>query len=74
MIETYLDDLERRIDPDVEEALHAQWRAFLRGEFTGDLFRPERPQPAPPGIEWPHVRVNAALAADRPLHGRVHCA
>ena len=35
MIETYLDDLERRIDPAVEDELFRQWKAFADGQFTG---------------------------------------
>ena len=61
MIEKYLQDLERRIDPQVEESLFGQWRAFADGQFTEDIFSPKRPRPAPPSIEWPHVLVNDAL-------------
>lgn len=61
MIERYLEDIERRIDPEVEEGLFRQWQAFADGRFTGDLFSPRRPQPVPPALEWPHVVVNDAL-------------
>ncbi len=62
MIERYLVDLERRIDPAAEEMLFEQWRAFADGQFTGDLFSPRRAQRTPPTVEWPHVLVNDALA------------
>jgi hypothetical protein len=61
MIETYLQDLERRIDPRVEEDLFEQWRAFADGCFTGPIFSPRRPKPVAPSVEWPHVLVNDAL-------------
>ena len=62
MIEAYLEDLERRIDPEVEEALFEKWRAFCDGEFEGAIFSPRRQRIAPAGLEWPHVLVNEALA------------
>ncbi len=61
MIEKYLQDLERRIDPQVEESLLEQWRAFADGQCTEEIFAPKRPQPSPPSVEWPHVLVNEAL-------------
>jgi hypothetical protein len=61
MIEKYLQDLECRIDPQVEESLFGQWRAFADGQFTEEIFSPKRPRPAPPSVEWPHVLVNDAL-------------
>lgn len=61
MMERYLDDIERRIDPEVEEELSRQWQTFATGRFTGDLFSPRRPRLAPPALDWPHVVVNDAL-------------
>jgi hypothetical protein len=62
MLERYLDDLEGRIDPAVEEELHADWLAFTEGRFDGDIFTAKRSKLSPPGIEWPDVSVNAAIA------------
>ena len=62
MIESYLQDLERRIDPRVEEALFEQWKVFAGGGFKEPIFSPRRPAPIPPSVEWPHVLVNDALA------------
>jgi hypothetical protein len=56
-----LADLERRIDPRVEDALIAEWRAFLDGRFAGGIFSPRRSRAAPPGLAWPEARVNAAF-------------
>jgi hypothetical protein len=61
MIEQYLDDLERRIDPEVEEALWAEWTSFADGAFRGSIFSPRRARKSAPGLAWPHVPVNDAL-------------
>jgi len=61
MIEKYLDDLESRISPGVEEELLGRWRGFVDGDFAGDIFSPQRSEKAPPAIEWPEVRVNETL-------------
>lgn len=63
MIEAYLEDLERRIDPEVEDNLWQEWVGFVNGEFSGDIFSPKRGRQAPAGLEWPHVPVNMALAS-----------
>lgn len=60
MIERYLEDLESRIDPAVEDQLQAEWESFTRGRFSGDLFSPRRTARSQPGIEWPGVSVNRA--------------
>ena len=60
-LQRYLDDLEARIDVQQEERLLQQWIDFSDGRFEGDIFSPARSKPSPPGIDWPHVSVNAAL-------------
>ena len=61
MIQKYLDDLESRISPDIEEDLLERWRAFTDGRFTGDIFWAERRRKAPPAADWPEVTVNETL-------------
>ena len=61
MLKPYLDDLEDRIDPAVEDELLAGWKAFSDGAWNGDLFSPRRTQQSPPGMQWPRVPVNDAL-------------
>ena len=61
MIESYLEDLENRMDPDVEEDLLSQWRVFLDGRVGSGLFTPQRRRVAPPTLDWPKIRVNEAL-------------
>ncbi len=60
-LERCLEDLEARLDDEVESALYREWVEFTDGEFEGDIFSPRRARPAPPGIEWPAVRVNQTL-------------
>lgn len=62
VIGPYLDDLERRLDEAVEERLWAEWVAFTEGRFEGDIFSPKRAAASPPGVEWPRVLVNQAIA------------
>ena len=57
-----LEDIERRIRPETEEALDARWLAFLRGEFDGEIFHPGRDVLTPPGTELPPISINDALA------------
>ncbi len=56
-----LEDIERRIDPETEEDLSAQWRDFLYGRFEGDLFTPCRKKPTAPGVTPPDVHINDAI-------------
>lgn len=59
-MQRYLEDLENRITPAVEDQLQAEWESFTNGSFSGDLFLPSRAIQTPPGIEWPIVRTNRA--------------
>ncbi|MGC9467679.1 MAG: hypothetical protein ACP5HS_03745 [Anaerolineae bacterium] len=63
MIDRYLQDLERRIDPEVEEALFAAWVRFVDGESEGPIFSPHREDSAAPATDWPHVQINDALGS-----------
>ena len=56
-----LEDIERRIDPAVEEDLAAQWREFLYGKVEGDLFSARRKKPTEPGVDYPDVHINDAI-------------
>lgn len=61
VINKHLDDLEARIDPEVEGALHDDWARFTEGKFRGDYFAPGRKRKAPARIEWPRVSINDTL-------------
>jgi hypothetical protein len=57
-----LDDLEARIDGNVEAELFEQWQDFAFGRWQGNAFHPVRRNgPRAPRIDWPEVRVNDAL-------------
>jgi len=58
--EKCLEDLESRIDPEVEEQLQAEWEAFTEGRFKGDIFSPKRAAKLSAQFEWPNVTVNEA--------------
>jgi len=62
VIEKYLEEIENRIEPAVEEALLAQWKEFTFGKSRDPIFRPARIRKSPPSIAWPDVLVNEALA------------
>jgi len=59
----FLDDLQRRIDPEGEARLMREWRAFANLELQEGFFAPTR-TPAPPGIEWKPILINDALQSD----------
>jgi len=60
-LERCLEDLERRIDPEVEEQLLAEYRRFLDGKWPEPLFTPRRRSAALSETAWPTVSVNAAI-------------
>ncbi|MCX7591373.1 MAG: uroporphyrinogen decarboxylase family protein [Kiritimatiellae bacterium] len=61
MLERYLEDLEARLDPDVEEDLLRQWRKFTFEGWGDGIFSPRRTKKALPGLEWPRVPINETL-------------
>ena len=56
-----LEDIERRIDPSVEEDFQSQWRDFLYGKFDGEIFIPARKKGSPPSFELPKININDAV-------------
>ena len=58
---TLLEDIERRLDPEVEADFNAQWRAFLKNEFTGEIFAPRRKRLTQPTVPYPKVFINDAV-------------
>lgn len=59
-VRPYLEDLESRIDDDIEERLFAEWIEFADGRYAGEVFSPSRPRKAQPMLEWPRVNINDA--------------
>ncbi len=56
-----LEDIERRIDPTVEEDYARQWEDFLYDRTRQDIFVPTRRQPAPPTEDFPLIHINDTL-------------
>ena len=59
--ELLLEDIERRIDPEIEDAYQAEWRDFLYDRFSGDIFHPVRSKIAPQTVSVPRVNINDAI-------------
>jgi len=66
-ITKYLDDLEARIEAGVEEELERQWVDFLQGRSAGPIFSPRRSEAQKPGIDWPEISINKAIADDEAM-------
>ena len=56
----FLEDLESRIDPAVEDELIASWRTFVDLRCPDPVFHPARRRVSPPRLAWPRPRTNAA--------------
>ena len=56
----FYDDLESRIDDDMESILEKQWEDFCDGKCTG-IFSPLRGYKNQASIEWPQIMLNDAL-------------
>ena len=64
-LEQHLDDLESRLDPEIEEDLEAQWKTFIfDGWSASPVFTPRRKKNAPPKIEWHWPSTNATIGDD----------
>jgi hypothetical protein len=61
-LEKYIEDLENRIDPALEDELMREWIGFTAGHFKGDIFSPQRKRKSPPQVAWPETTVNGAIA------------
>lgn len=59
----YLEDVERRINEQQEEAIYQSWVDFADGNAArGETFQPPRRIPSESRLNWQHVYVNDALA------------
>ncbi len=57
-LQVYLQDLEDRIDPDVEDQLKRDWLDFWQQKTEQPLFTPHRNRRRSPAIEWPDSPIN----------------
>ena len=62
-LKPYLEDLQRRINPDEEERLMHEWMAFADLKIKEGYFAPSR-TPSLPTIEWKPILINDALNSD----------
>jgi hypothetical protein len=60
-----LEDLDERLDDEVEDELLDAWQCFADGREKTTLFSPKRRKRSDPGTEWPKVPINAALCDQR---------
>ena len=56
-----LEDIERRIDPEIEDDYLAQWENFWNGNCDSKVFKACRKNITAPGIELKNVHINDAL-------------
>lgn len=58
----YLEDIEKRINPEEETAIYEAWKAFALGKQpAGEAFVPPMRTPVPSEIQWEHVNINDAV-------------
>ena len=56
-----LEDIERRLDPEVEADLTNQWEAFWNGQSEAEIFSPSRLRTSEPGVVIQPVHINDAI-------------
>lgn len=61
VLDSCLDDLERRIDESGETRLTQAWRDFCDLKCPDPVFSPSRERRSEPQVDWPAIRVNEAL-------------
>ncbi|MBD3385421.1 hypothetical protein GF407_10910, partial [candidate division KSB1 bacterium] len=66
-LQIYLQDLEDRIDPDVEDQLKRDWIDFWQQKTEQPIFTPNRSQKHPPAIDWPDSPVNEVFKSKKAL-------
>lgn len=59
-LKLYLEDLERRINPEEEERLEKEWLAFADGKCTDPFFSPRR-EISRPTVDYPPMLINDAF-------------
>ncbi len=64
MLDKYLEDLERRISPEVEDDLERQWYDFWNNKNQDELFNPKRKEAFESSLEWPEININDAINDD----------
>ena len=60
-LEMYMEDLENRIDENVENELYKNWLDFTDGKYKNGKFTPMRPIKSDENIKWPQINITDAL-------------
>ena len=62
----WLEDIERRINPEEETAIYDAWKRFALGQQPeGVPFAPPCRTPVKTELEWKHININDAVAGGR---------
>ena len=61
MLKKYLEDIESRINPEVEDDLFEQWRRFWNNETNEEVFLPKRKAVAASSLVWSEININDAI-------------
>jgi hypothetical protein len=68
LVKRSLEDLARRLDERQEEKNRREWEEFAREAWAGgEVFVPSPRVAAPPGVQWPAVKVNEAFADEEAM-------
>lgn len=62
-LKLYLEDIERRINPEEEERLEREWLAFADGKCQTPFFSPSRPV-SRPSVDYPQMLINDAFGRE----------
>ena len=65
-LKLYLEDLERRINPEEEERLEKEWLAFADGKCTDPFFSPRR-EISKPTVDYPPMLI---IVSDNDMKNR----
>lgn len=63
-LDTYLEDIEQRLDDAVEQRVQDAWRQWMHHENQSAPFDAVHRPAQPSKLEWPHVNINDALQND----------
>ena len=60
----FVQDIEDRINPEVEDRLYSDWVKFADGNWEEEFFEPKRPAAPASKVDWPDININDALLDD----------
>jgi len=60
-LDIFLEDINSRLDNDIEQTNKKRWVDFLENRFEGDIYIPKRSRKIPPKLDWPDININDAI-------------